>query len=451
MLMSLLAFVVAIVILVGIHEWGHFWVARRCGIKVLRFSIGFGKPLWRWRGRQDETEYVIAAVPLGGYVAMLDEREGPVAAHERHRAFNRQSISKRAAVVVAGPLVNLIFAVIALALAGMWGETGLRPWVGQVAPDSPAAQAGMQVGDEILAVNDTSTRTWRQVLQALAVASVQGGEVLMQVQDAQGLPDSRAWRPLGDVAERPDLLDHLGLQPKQPVMPPVIGRVLAGEAAEQAGLQTGDRIVSADGVMIAGWLDWVAYVRARPEQVIRLVVERVGLTESLLLQPETHDAGEQVIGRIGVLPQPLSDAVLAEYRVTYQLSPWQALISGFTRTTEMVVLTGQVIWRIVTGTASVQHLSGPLSIADAAGQTAQQGLTSFLKFLALISLSLGVLNLLPIPVLDGGHLVYLALEAVRGRPVPETWLAYGQKLGMAVLGSVMVLVFYLDIQRFLIN
>ena len=450
MLINLLAFVVAIVILVGLHEWGHFWVARRCGIKVRRFSIGFGKPLWRWRGQQDDTEYVIAALPLGGYVSMLDEREGPVPAHECHRAFNRQSIAKRAAVVVAGPLVNLLFAVIALALAGLWGETGWRPQIGQVVPDSLAERAGMQVGDEILMVNDTPTQTWRQVQQALAVTSVRGDDVMMQVRDVHGLSDRRLWPPLGEVAEQPDLLRHLGLQPAQPVVPPVIGRVLAGEAAAQAGLQAGDRIVSAEGVNITGWLDWVAYVRARPDQRIRLVVERRGLPESLVLQTAAYHAEGQVIGRIGVLPRPLSDEVLAAYRVTYQLSPWQALTTGLTQTADMVALTGQLIWRILTGTASVQHLSGPLSIADAAGQTAQQGLTSFLKFLAMISLSLGVLHLLPIPVLDGGHLVYLMLEVVRGgRPVPEAWLVFGQKLGMAVLGGVMVLVFYLDLQRFL--
>ncbi len=448
MLMSILAFVVAIVILVGIHEWGHFQVARLCGIKVLRFSIGFGRPLWHWRGRRDDTEYVIAAIPLGGYVAMLDEREGPVPVHERHRAFNRQSIPKRAAVVIAGPLVNLLFAVIALALAGLWGETGLRPQVGQVVPDSPAALAGMQVDDEILTVNDTPVQTWRQVLQALAVASVRGDQVVMQVRDAQGRSDWRQWSLPDDMAER-DLLHELGLQPKQPVLPPLLGRVLADGAAAQAGLQVGDRIVSVDGVAITNWSDWVAIIRARPDQMIRLVVERAGLTESLVLRPEAHQAAGEVIGRIGVLPQPLSEAALAAYRVTYQLSPWQAFTSGVTQTLDMVALTGQVIWRILTGTASVQHLSGPLSIADAAGQTVQQGLTPFLKFLALVSLSLGVLNLLPVPVLDGGHLVYLALEAVRGRPLPEAWLACGQRLGLAVLGSVMLLVFYLDIQRFL--
>ncbi len=449
MLLNILAFVVAIVILVGIHEWGHFWVARRCGIKVLRFSIGFGKPLWCWRGQQDDTEYVIAAIPLGGYVAMLDEREGPVPEHERHRAFNRQSIAKRAAVVSAGPLVNLVFAVVALALAGLWGETGLIPRVGQVAPDSPAAQAGMQVDDQILMVNDTPTRTWRQVLQALALASAQGEDVMMQVRAGDGQPVWRLWPPLEDIAVRSDLLDELGLQPQQPVIPPVVGQVLTGKAADQAGMQVGDRIVSADGVMINNWLDWVAYVQARPEQVIRLVVARADLTEPLILQPEAYQSGDQVIGRIGVLPQSLSDEVLAAYRVTYQLSPWQALSAGLTQTVDMALLTGQMIWRILTGAASVQHLSGPLSIADAAGQTAQQGVTAFLKFLAMISLSLGVLNLLPIPVLDGGHLVYLALEAVLGRPVPDAWLLYGQRAGMAILGGVMVLVLYLDIQRLL--
>ena len=448
MLVNLFAFILAIVILVGIHEFGHFWVARRLGIKVLRFSIGFGKPLWRWCGKQDQTEYVLAAIPLGGYVKMLDEREGPVAAEERHRAFNRQSIPARAAVVAAGPLINLLFAVFAFAGAALWGETGLRPWVGAVMPNSPAAVAGMQMGDEILQVNDTPTPTWGLATQALALATLQQTDLRVQVRDTQ---DALVWREfatLAEISQPHNLLTQLGLQPKQPQLPAVIGQVLADSAAEQAGLQIKDRVLAVDGTRIPDWAAWVKTIQAHPNVTLELMIERDGVEQNLLLTPAAHRRGDQTIGLIGVLPTPPNPALLAEYQVTYRLSPWEAFITASVRTIQMIGLTGQVIWQMLVGQASVDHLSGPLSIANAAGQTAQHGVAAFLKFLGLISISLGVLNLLPIPVLDGGHLVYLGLEAVRGKPVPEAWLEYGQKLGLAVLGSLMVLVFLLDIQRF---
>ena len=332
MLLSIIAFIVAIVILVGIHEFGHFWVARRCGIKVLQFSIGFGKPLWRWRGKKDQTEYIVAAIPLGGFVKMLDEREGPVPVVERDRAFNRQSIGARAAVIAAGPLINLLFAVLVLALVSIWGETGMRPWIGQVSPNSLAAEAGLQADDVFVSVNGTETPTWNMTLQALAIESVQGKALDVQVRDAQGMLAWRTFEPLSDLVQQENLLDYLGLQPKQPTLSAVIGQMIPEKPAELAGLQVGDRILSANDTEVADWAALVALVRASPDKPLRLSVERAGLQVPLVLTPAEHTVGNQVIGQIGVLPEPLSPEVLEQFQVYYQLSPWQALTTALVRT-----------------------------------------------------------------------------------------------------------------------
>lgn len=448
-ILKLLSFLVAIGVLVAVHEFGHFWVARRLGVKVLRFSIGFGRPLWQWRGRQDDTEYVIAAIPLGGYVKMLDEREGEVGAQERHRAFNRQSLGVRSAVVVAGPLFNFIFAIVAFWLVLMLGETGLKPLVGQVEQDSIAEQAGLRVGDQILSIDGRDTPTWGLVVQELAGASVSDQDITIALVGQDGLQRNGLLRPgeLGDLAETGDLLTHVGVQPERPEVPPVFGNILAGEPAEQAGILAGDRIVSADGRVIADWAEWVEFVRARPEQTIDLVVERGAETLRLLLVPEALRQGDQVIGRIGAANQPV-EGLMERYRVEYRLGPLDALFSAVARTAEYSVLTLKVIWRIITGQASIHNLSGPFTIADAAGKTASYGLVYFLKFLAVVSISLGVLNLLPVPVLDGGHLLYFGLEAIRGGPLPENWLIQGQKIGLVLLAGLMGLAFYVDLQRF---
>lgn len=449
-LVKLLAFVFAIGILVSVHEFGHFWVARRLGIKVLRFSIGFGRPLWRRQARDGGTEYVIAAIPLGGYVKMLDEREGPVNPDELPRAFNRQSLAVRSAVVVAGPLANLLFAVFAFWLVFMLGETGVRPLVGNVEPGTPAAVAGFEAGDEILSVNGSSTPTWNQVLQALAKSSLSNDPVRIEVRTTVGQVSARML-PHGSVGEPDadtDLLERLGIVPERPRVPPVFGKVLPGEPAAQAGLREGDRIIRADETRIDDWAAWVDYVRTHAGIPIHLLIERDGERRELELIPASREVGGRTIGRIGAVNQPLPDEEMSRYRVEYRLDPWHALTTASVRTLEYSWLTLKVIGKILVGQASVQNLSGPLSIADAAGKTASYGLTSFLRFLAVVSISLGVLNLLPVPVLDGGHLVFFLIEAVRGGPVPENWMEQGQRIGLAILAALMMLAFYVDIARF---
>lgn len=449
-LLKILAFVVAIGLLVAVHEFGHFWVARRLGVRVLRFSIGFGRPLWRRQSSPDRPEYVIAAIPLGGYVKMLDEHEGPVAADERHRAFNRQSLWVRSAVVVAGPLFNFLFAIAAFWGVLMLGEAGIRPLIASVTPATPAARAGLVPGDEILAVNGRVTPTWSLALQELATASVGAPELRIAVRDPAGEEQVRVMpsAEVGDLAETTDLLGHLGVAPQRPEVPAVFGQVLPGEPAAQAGLLEGDRILSADGAEVPDWGHWVDYVRARPGVTIELVIERAGGERQILLTPAPHAQDGTVIGRIGAANQAVPG--LAErYQVHHRMGPLEAFPAALARTWEYSVLTLKVIWRVLTGEASIHNLSGPITIADAAGKTASIGFVYFLKFLAIVSISLGVLNLLPVPVLDGGHLLYFAIEAVKGSPLSEAAMLQGQKIGLALLLGLMGLAFYVDIVRIL--
>jgi len=445
---SLLAFILAIGVLVTVHEFGHFWVARRLGVKVLRFSIGFGRPLWKKTFGADRSEFVVAALPLGGYVKMLDEREGEVAPEELDRAFNRQPVTTRVAVVVAGPLFNFLFAIAAYWLMFVVGIPGLRPVVGDVTPGSYAEQAGIVAGDEILAVRNEPTPTWESAVMALLDASLdEPAAIDLQVREPDGIERRIAAKVTHseELLEKGGVLHNFGILPWQ--LPAVIDTVVGGEAAERAGLRSGDRIVAADGTPIAGWNDWVEYVRARPEQAIEVEVRRDGATNLLELVPSRVTENGTAHGFIGASVRLPDSDQRDTMRVVVHHGLLEAFPAALGKTWEITTLTLRTLWKMLTGKASVENLSGPISIARYAGESAALGLTTFLGFLGVVSVSLGVLNLLPIPVLDGGHLLFYLVELVKGSPVSEAAQLAGQKIGIALLLMLMTVAFYNDLVR----
>lgn len=447
---SLLAFIVAISVLVAVHEFGHFWVARKLGIKVLRFSIGFGKPFWTRVFGTDKTEFAIAAIPLGGYVKMLDEREGQVPVVDLPRAFNRQPLWSRSAVLLAGPLFNFLFAIVAYWLMFSYGVPGLRPVVGEVAPSSYAEQAGLQTGDEIMRIAGDTTPTWDMAAMKLLDVALEGERADLEVRNASGNLRSLSLdlRNAPDVLDKGGLLNNLGISPMRPKIPAIIDRTVSGSPAQAAGLQPGDRIVAADGQPMADWADWVNYVRERPGTAIRVRFERDGVEAETTLTTRAVKENGQSIGQIGAyVRQPsASDNPLS---VQVRFGPVDAAQQAMTKTWDMSILTLRTLWGMVTGRASIENISGPISIAQYAGYSAKVGFSSFLKFLAIVSISLGVLNLLPIPILDGGHLLYNAIEWVTGKPLSEAAQEIGQRVGIIVLLGLMSLAFYNDISRLL--
>ena len=449
-LLTIASFLVALGILITVHEFGHFWVARKLGVKVLRFSIGFGRPLWKHTGGVDDTEYVVAAIPLGGYVKMLDEREAPVDPEEQHRAFNRQSLKVRSAIVVAGPLFNFLFAIFAFWLIFVTGDTGLKPLVGEVEKGSTAEQAGFYPGDQILFVGGQETPTWESTVYALLSESMSQSPLPIKVRssDDRELIHWLKTDGLQDLAEDGKLLQNLGLTPKRPVLPPVIGELLPGESAAMAGLMPGDLLLSADGIQIENWPDWVNYVRERPEQSIMIEIERAGQVHTLELVPALVIEDEMQIGRIGAsvyLPPNLMD----EYQTVIRYGAITAVGHSLYKTWDLSLLMLRMMGKMLIGEVSVKNLSGPISIADSAGKSASYGFSYFLKFLAVVSISLGVLNLLPIPVLDGGHLFFFLIEAIKGSPLSDKFIEQGQKIGMLILLAIMSLAFYVDLNRFI--
>ena len=448
---SAIAFVVAIGVLISVHEFGHFWVARRLGVKVVRFSIGFGKPLWSRVAGVDRTEYVVAAIPLGGYVKFVDEREGEVEAADLPRAFNRQRLGVRTAIVAAGPIFNLVFAVAAYWLLFVSGIEGLRPVVGEVEPGSVVAEAGLRPGDEITAVQGRATATWEAASFALMDALVSGDETRLQVRDERGHSDELVLR-IADGHRYLDggqLLEKLGLRPWQPTVPALIDQVLPCSPAEQAGMRAGDRVVAAAGEPMADWRAWVEFVRARPGETFDVEVARDGARLTLMLTPErVAGEGGSARGRIGAqarLPADVFEGMRAEHRY----GPVEAVGEAVRKSWNMATLMLTMLGKMVIGEASLDNISGPISIAEYAGRTASIGLTPFLSFLALISISLGVLNLLPIPLLDGGHLMYYLIELVKGSPVTEAFEIAAQRVGIALLFLLMGLAFYNDLARLL--
>ncbi|MEM1141084.1 MAG: RIP metalloprotease RseP [Pseudomonadota bacterium] len=445
---TVLVFLVTLGILVAVHEFGHFWVARRCHVKVLRFSIGFGKPLARWRDTKD-TEYVIAAIPLGGYVKMLDEREGEVAEHEKSLAFNRKPVLARIAVVAAGPVANFLLALVAYWCLFLAGESGYAPIVGDVEPGSIADVAGLEAGQEIVAVDGRSTPTWQALSFQLLKRIGDTGTVSFAVRypESDVIYEShgrlQAW--LAGVDE-PDLYAGLGLRLYRPPIVPLLDQVVAGSPAERAGLKSGDLILSTDGRAMPLWEDWVAYVRARPEQTLSVEVQREDKTYELLLTPETisNDSGDEV-GRVGVgvVIPAMPKSQLREFR----RGPIEAVVASVQRTVDMIDFTLESIVKMVKGLISPKNLSGPITIAKVATTSAKSGLESYVGFLALLSISLGVLNLMPIPVLDGGHLLYYTIELIAGRPVPERIQMVGYQIGLFLVASLMVFAIYNDVSR----
>ena len=451
-LYSVIAFVVTLGVLVTVHEFGHFWVARRLGIKVLTFSVGFGRALWSHRSRKDETEYVIATIPLGGYVKMLDESEGNVAMHERHRAFNRQPLSTRVAVVVAGPAFNFLFAILAYWCMYMIGVDGLRPIVAEAAPGSVAERAGFRSGDEIESVQGEEVATWQSAVQAMIAASLGERRLEVEVVDASHRRQDRVI-DLGSIVvddlTRGRFFERTGLVPARPVLPAVIGRVEPGRPAQRDGLRPGDRVVRADGETVASWSDWVRIVRARPGDTFVVEIERDGVGFALRLTPDVEQgvAGAR-FGRIGAgVREP--EGLVDRFYVTERHDPWTAFAKGVAKTGEISVLTLRMMWKMLLLEVSLENLSGPIGIAEYAGASAQFGISRFLEFLGIVSVSLGILNLLPIPLLDGGHLLYYAVEFVRGRPVSEASRFTAQRLGIVLLVGLMGLALYNDLVRLL--
>jgi regulator of sigma E protease len=441
-------FIVAIGLLVSIHEFGHFWVARKAGVKVLRFSIGFGKVVWSHQKTLDSTEYVLSAIPLGGYVKMVDEREGEVSEEDLPFAFNRQSLLARSAIVVAGPVFNLLLAVVLLWVVFIIGETGMRPIIGEIETASLAATAGFSEGDEILAVNGENAPTWSEAMGLVFSSAMQGEtEIKVLVKSTDQIEKQHVLHLSEDDAQNPEnLYKRLGLKPWSPVLKAIIGTVIENSPAKKAGLQTGDLIVSADNEEIIDWRQWVDHVRSRPEISIQMMVEREGVRLPMAIMPEMVEADDKSFGRIGATVD-VPEELLNSLKVTYSLAPLDALQAALKKTWFYSTTTLEMMGKMITGKASAKNLSGPISIAQYAGQTAEMGLVPFFKFLALVSISLGVLNLLPVPVLDGGHLMFFAIEAIKGSPVSESIQIYFQQAGMFILMSLMIFAVFLDIGR----
>ena len=445
-LWNLAAFIVALGVLITVHEFGHFWVARRCGVRVERFSIGFGKALWR-RTDKSGTEYVIALIPLGGYVKMLDERAEPVAPELRHYAFNNKTVGQRAAIIAAGPIANFLFAIFAYWLVFIIGVPGVRPVVGEITPNSIAAQAQIQPGTELKAVDGIETPDWDTVRLQL-VSKIGDEHTTISVaqfgsnQRQDKTLDLRHW---AFEPDKEDPVSSLGIRPRGPQIEPVLSEVQVNSAASKAGLQAGDRIVKVNGQPLTQWMTFVTLVRDNPDKPLALDIERQGSSLSLTLTPDSKQVNGKAEGFAGVVPKviPLPD----EYKTVRQYGPFSAVLEASDKTWQLMKLTVSMLGKLITGDVKLNNLSGPISIAQGAGMSAEFGVIYYLMFLALISVNLGIINLFPLPVLDGGHLLFLAIEKLKGGPVSERVQDFSYRIGSILLVLLMGLALFNDFSR----
>jgi regulator of sigma E protease len=443
---TVLALALTLGILVTLHEYGHFWVARRCGVKVLRFSVGFGKPMFSWYDKHG-TEFAVAAIPLGGYVKMLDEREGPVPEELRDQAFTSKPPGQRIAIAAAGPVANFMFAIFAYWLLSVVGVTHVAPIVGQIADESVAERVGLQEGMEIHAVDGHRVSSWRDVNMRILERTGEHGLISMEVSEdgARGTVSGElsGW---GLSDDTPNPLAEFGITPWRPAVPPVLGQISEGGRAQAAGLQPGDRIVAVNGEAISSWFELVEFIRNAPEQTLQVTIERNGTEQSVSVTPEarSEESGES-IGFVGAGVEAISwpEEVLRD--VSY--GPFAAVPVALSETWADTRLTLVAIKKMVTGLLSPSNLSGPITIARVAEASVSSGFEDFVRFLAYLSVSLGILNLLPVPVLDGGHIVYYTIEALRGKPLSEQAQAFGLRIGMAMILTLMMFALYNDLMR----
>ena len=461
-MMTLLAFVVTIGLLVTIHEYGHFQVARWCNVKVLRFSIGFGKPLWQKAFGKDHTQFVLAAIPLGGFVKMLDERELKAeqtanpelpkiqySEAELQRAFNRQTVWKRIAIVVAGPLANLLLAILLYWGLFMLGVTGTRPIIGEVVSNGLAAQASLTSGEIIQKINGEPVNSWQEARWILLEESLENKSVEIEAinQNNELFQHTLSFAGVNNDSEV-DVLKRIGLEEYRPTIPAVIGEILPNSAAEKAGFMTEDKIISIGGVTITDWEQVVNIVKTSPNKKLWFEIERAQKTLRVAAMPEKVEENSNSIGRLGAavkLDQKELDSLLVEFNY----SPLVSLQKAVGKTWDTSIFSLNMLGKMLLGQVSLKSISGPVTIADYAGKSADMGLKTFLSFLALVSISIGVLNLLPIPVLDGGHLMYYMVEIFKGSPVSENLMLAGQKIGFVILGLLMTLAIFNDVNRLL--
>lgn len=457
LLMTILAAIVVLGPLVALHEWGHYIVARLCGVKVLTYSIGFGPKLISWTSRKTGINYALSALPLGGYVKMLDEREGEVAAHERHLAFNNQTPLKKIAVVAAGPLMNLLIAVLLFWVILLVPKTMLATKIGSIAPNTPASHAALAVGDEITAIDQTRVQNWQDINFALADRMGETGKIVLTVSNAQGthdvaVPITRFLQAENhhdkQTAESP--IDGFGAIPWQPKITPVIQAITPDSAAARQGLQVGDTITAVNGQPIDDWLSFASIVRQNPETLLHITVMRNLQPVTLQIMPQgKKDVMGNRVGQIGAQANTDNIQIPAEYQKTVRYTPVQAADKAVTQMADLSLMTLKSMGKMLTGQIGVENLSGPITIAKVAHQSFGINWQAVLSFMAVVSLSLAVLNLLPIPVLDGGHIVLYAYEAVFGKPMPERVQAIGMNIGLVLLGGFMILAIGNDISRLL--